>query len=99
MPAILAALGSMLLQIAGSFAGQMLIGAGVAAVTYVGLDASLEWLKSNAVSALLGLPPEVVGMLGVLKVGRCISIVTSAIVMRLTMQGFKDGALKKWTKR
>lgn len=99
MPAILAALGSLLVRIAGSFAAQMLVGIGVAVVTYTGLDVTLDWLKSQAVTAILGLDPQIVGLLGVMKVGQCISIVTSAIVMRMTLQGFKNGTFKTWAKR
>lgn len=85
-----------LISIAGTLAGRVLIGLGISVVTYSGMAASLSWLKSQAVVAILGLPPSVVGMLSALKVGQAISIVFSAILARQVIQGLSGDALKKW---
>lgn len=85
-----------LISIAGTLAGRVLIGLGISVVTYSGMAASLTWLKSQAVVAILGLPPPVVGMLSALKVGQAISIVFSAILARQVIQGLSGDALKKW---
>lgn len=96
MPAFLWALGSLLLQLTGSIAGRVLIGLGIGVVTYTGVNASLTWLKSNAVGALSGLPAEAIVFMGVLKVGVCISIVTSAIVARAVINGVQSDTFKRW---
>ena len=96
MPAILWALGTLLVNIAGSVAGKVLIGLGIGVVTYTGINASLAFLKSQAVSAFQQLPPEVFGMLGTLRVGQCISIVTSAIVARSVINGVQSDTFKRW---
>jgi hypothetical protein len=96
MPWLVGALLSGLLQIVGSLVGRVLVSLGAAVITYSGLSASLTWLKSSAVSAALGLGPEVVGMLSVLKVGTCISIIFSAMLARLVVQGLQGDSVKKW---
>ncbi|MFV0678265.1 DUF2523 domain-containing protein [Variovorax sp. tm] len=96
MPAFLWALGSLLVSLAGSLAGRVLIGLGVGVVTYTGISTSLNFLKSQAVTAFHQLPADVMGMLGVLRVGQCISIVSSAMVARLIINGLQSDTVKRW---
>lgn len=96
MPALLLALGSMLLQLVGSIAGRALIGLGIGVATYTGMSTTMGWLKTQAVSALLGLGPEVVSMLGILKVGQCISIIFSAMLARAVINGVQGDTFKRW---
>ena len=86
------------LAIAPTLIGKILLALGIGVATYSGMDASLSWLKSSAVSALLGLPPSVVGMLSLMRVGSCISMVFSAILVKLALDGVTAGVLKKWIK-
>ena len=86
------------LAIAPTLIGKILLALGIGVATYSGIDVSLGWLKSSAVSALVGLPPSVVGMLSLMRVGSCISMVFSAILIRLALDGVTNGVLKKWTK-
>ena len=90
--------GNMLLAIAGSLVAQVLVGLGVGVVTYAGTDVAIGWLKSSAVTALLGLPGEVVGMLSLMKVGSCIAMVFSALLIRMTISGIASGA-KSFSKK
>lgn len=99
MPAFLAMLGGVLINITGSVVGQVLVSLGIGVVTYTGIDITLGWLKDEAVANIQLLDPAVVGMLGVLKVGQCISIVTSAMLARATVNGIQSGSFKKWVKR
>lgn len=87
MPAFVAAFLGGLLAIAGSMVGQVLIGLGIALVTYTGLSTTFDWLTAQAVSSLSGLPAAVVGMMALMKVGSCISMVASAIAVRVSLQG------------
>lgn len=87
-----------LINIAGTLTGRVLIALGISVATYSGINASLDFLKSGAVSAMLSLPPQVVGMLSLMKVGSCVSMMVSAVVVRMTLQGLKDGVMKAWTK-
>lgn len=96
MPAFIAMIGGMLLQVVGSLAGRVLVALGVGVVTYTGTSATLEWAKTQALASIGLLPPEVVGMLAVMKVGVCISIVTSAIAARALINGIGSDTFKRW---
>lgn len=87
-----------LIQIAGTLAGKVLIGLGISVVTYTGVSSTLDWLKSGAVTAFQGLPAQIIGMLALMQVGSCISMVASAIVVKLTLDGLTGDSIKRWTK-
>jgi len=91
MPAFVAALLGGLLNLAVPLAGRVLIGLGFAAISYTGLSVTLEWLKDEAVSRIQGMPADIVAMLGYMQVGVAISIITSAIGVRLVLEGLSAG--------
>ena len=97
MPVFIAAIGGMLINIVGSLVGRVLVALGMGIVTYTGVNAALDELKAQAIQSFAGLPPEVVGMLGVMKVGVAISIVTSAIAARMLLDGLTSDTFKRWT--
>lgn len=82
-----------------TFVGQVLISLGIGVVTYTGMSTTLDWLKSGAVNALFDLPSSIIGILALMKVGSCISMVFSAIVIRLTVQGLSSDTVKRFVKR
>ncbi|WP_406625085.1 DUF2523 domain-containing protein [Acidovorax sp. SDU_ACID1] len=96
MPVFIAAIGGMLINLVGTLAGRVLIALGIGVATFTGVNASLTWLKDQAVSSIASLPPEVMGMLGTMKVGVAISIVTSAITARLILNGLSGDTFKRW---
>jgi len=96
MPVFVMAIGGMLINIVGTLVGRVLIALGISVVTYTGITITLDALKAQAISAFSGLPPEVFGLLGILKVGQCISIVTSAIAAKLVIDGLTGDTMKKW---
>lgn len=96
MPVFLSTILGGLLSLTASFVGRVLVSLGIAAVTYTGLSASLDFLRDQAIAAAFSLPPEVVGMLSVMKVGTCISIITSAMAARLVINGMSGDSFKKF---
>lgn len=96
MPAILLALGTLLLQLVGSMAGRVLVALGIGAVTYTGINTTVGWVKTQAVASLVGLGPEVLGILGMLKVGVCINIIFSAMLARAVLNGIQGDTFKRW---
>ena len=94
-----AVIGGAFLNILGTLVGKVLLALGLGVASYAGFSASLSWLKSSAVSALLSLPPDVVSMLSLMRVGSCISMVFSALIVRLTLQGMQSDTLKSWIKK
>jgi hypothetical protein len=96
---IASAIAGALLNIVASLAGRVLVGLGIAVASYAGLDTGLAFLRDSAFQNLDSLPANVLGLLGVLKVGTCISIVASAYVVRLTLSGLTSGTVKHWIKK
>lgn len=94
-----AAIWGFLFNVIGTLAGKVLIGLGISVVTYTGLSASIDFLKSGAISSFSGLPVEVIGILSLMKVGSCISMVFSAITVRMTIQGMTGDTMKSWVKK
>lgn len=80
----------------GSLLGRAMVALGFGAVSYTGISITLDWLKSQAVSAIGALGPDVVGMLVRLKVGVFISIIFSALLARMVLNGLSGDKLKKW---
>ncbi len=96
MPVFIAAIGGMLINIVGTLAGRVLVALGIGVVTYTGLNASMDWLKAQALTSLQGMPADVVSLIAWLKVGQCISIVTSAIAARALISGMQGDTFKRW---
>jgi len=96
MPIFVAAIGGMLINLVGTLAGRVLIALGISVVTYTGVSTSLAWMKAGALSALAGLPAELIALIGFMKVGVCISIITSAIAARAVISGISGDSFKKW---
>jgi len=96
VPVLLASLLGGLINVAGSIAGRVLIALGISAVTYTGLTSSLGWLQAQAVANFQGLPSEMLAVAGLLQVGNFISLIISAITVRLTLQGLTGDSFRKW---
>lgn len=96
MPAFIAAFLGGLINITGSIVGRVFVALGFGVVSYTGVNSSLTWLRQQALTSISALPPEVIGMLSTMRVGHCISIVTSAIVARSIINGVQSDTVKKW---
>lgn len=96
MPAFIAALLGGLLELTKSLVGRVLVALGIGLVTYNGLGVTLDFLKTQALGSLSGAPSQLVSLLGFLGVGESISIISSAYLVRLALNGLTDGALKKF---
>lgn len=96
MPIFIAAIGGMLINIVGTLAGRVLIGLGIGVITYTGMNTTMEFLKTGALGAFSGMGPEVVNLISFLKVGVCISIITSAIATRVLINGLTGDTFKRW---
>lgn len=99
MPVFVAAFLGGLINIAGTIAGQVLIAVGISVVTYSGVSSTLDWLRDQAVASLTGLPSEMIGMIAYMGVGQCISIISSALVVRQTLSGLTGGTIKRWVSK
>lgn len=96
MPVIVSIIWGAFLNIIGSVVGRALVALGLGVVTFTGVSASIDWMKVQAINALQNLDPQLIQLLGVLKVGTFISIITSAVAVRLLLTGVQSGTLKRW---
>ncbi|WP_395703033.1 DUF2523 domain-containing protein [Aquabacterium sp.] len=101
MPLIAPIIGALLGALAGAvgnFVGRILVSLGLGYVVYQGVDTSIGWAKAQVVSHLQALPADALGMLAVMKIGTCVSILCSALVVRVTIAGIVGGAKKMTVK-
>lgn len=96
MPWIIAVLLQGLLYLTRSFVGRVLVSLGLGVVTYAGMSTSLTFLKSQALSAIGGMGAEAIALMSYMKIGVCISIVTSAIAARMLVTGLQSDTVKRW---
>jgi len=96
MPAIIAAIGGMLITIAGSIVGRVLMALGLSITTYIGVSTTLDWLEGKMLDALDGTPEKILSLLAFMKVGMCLNIIVTAIMVRSVMKGVTGDSLKKW---
>lgn len=96
MPVIVAMVWQAFFAILGTLVGRVLTAVGMGVVVYTGMSSSLDWLKAQAVASFSGLPADVLGMLATMKVGESISLVFSAILVRLVANGMNSDTVKRW---
>jgi len=95
VPLFAAAIVGALIQIAGTLVGKVLLSLGIGYVTYTGVDTGISWAKAQVVANMSGLPADALQIVGVLKVGTAISILSSALVARALLAGLTSGSFKR----
>lgn len=95
MPLFIAAIWGGLISVMGTMVVKVLISLGVAYVTYLGVDTAIMWAKGQFLAGLVGAPAAAVQLMGLMKVGQCISMLTSAYLGRMVLGGMVGGAIKK----
>lgn len=99
MPAILAALGSLLTSLLGWFVGKILALIGFGFITYLGVKPLYDNVMGQIRSMMSIRSPDflpLIEWLGVLRVDVMVSIVISAIGIRMLMDGLTAaGGIKK----
>lgn len=91
MPALITMLLGGLVQIAASLAGRVLLSLGFGFAQYAGVSVTLNWLKTQALNSLTGMSSDLVRLLAFMKVGEAISIIFSALLVRLLLNGLSEG--------
>lgn len=74
---------------------KVLFGLGFGYMTFSGVDLLVTQNKDQILQLMQTLPPLARQLIGVLKIGTCINILASAMVMRLTMFGLNEGVIKR----
>jgi hypothetical protein len=91
----LAALIGALIQACGSMVVRVLISLGIGFVAYKGIDVAISTYKDAIFTNIAGLPPQLVGLLGYMKVGTAINIIFSAYVARIAIAGVTSGVIRR----
>lgn len=99
MPVFIAALLGALVQAAGTLVGKVLISLGIGYVAFTGVDASVEWARAFTMARISGLGGQTVAVASALKIGTCISILSSAILARLVLNGLTGGTIKRMVQK
>lgn len=99
MPVFLASLLGGLISIIGSAVPRVLVALGISVVTYSGLSVTLGYVKTQALSALEGLPADMVALLAYMGVGQFLNIITSALLARMVLDGLQGDTMKRWVKK
>lgn len=99
MPWLGSLIAGALLSIAESFVRRVLFALGMGVVSYTGINTAIAWLKTNFVNTALQLPPLVLQVMSLLGVGSMVSMVFSAMLIRMALQGMQSGTVKSWVKR
>ncbi|ACT52153.1 DUF2523 domain-containing protein [Methylovorus menthalis] len=75
--------------------GRVLVALAITYVTYQGLDVLLSGARQAALGLLTNVPADVIGAVGLLRLGESINIVFSAIAARYIVQGLTGGVLTR----
>lgn len=96
MPAFIAALLGGLISIVGTLIGKALVSLGIGIVVFKGIETTIDWAKESAVQSLFNLPAEITSLLAYMKVGNCINIVFSAMIVRMVLNGLTSDTVKRF---
>lgn len=72
--------------------GRVLLALGVGYAAFTGINTALDWLKAEAIASLQGAPANVAIIMSLLKVDRALSVIFSAVAIRLTIKGLSSAA-------
>lgn len=79
----------------GQGIAKALFGLGVGYVAFQGADTLVTQNEDQVLALMSGLPPLAVALIGVLKIGTCVKIMFSAMMMRLSIFGLNEGVIKR----
>lgn len=95
MPLFLASLWGGLISVLGTVVGRVLLSLGIGYASFTAVDTSIAFAKAQFLTGLAGLPATALGIMAVLKIGTCVSMLTSALLMRLTLGGMAAGTIRR----
>lgn len=81
-----------------SLVGRALIALGIGTATFAGVQAGLTAIHAEVITMISGAPTVALQVMGICRVGMCISIIFSAFVARATVRGLSAGVVKKFVK-
>lgn len=95
MPLWVAAIIGGLIQAAGTLVGRVLVSLGFGYTVFSGIDTSITWARDQVLSHIGQLPATAIQLAGLMQVGTALSILTSALAVRMLLNGLQGGTLRK----
>jgi len=74
-------------QVLKNLVGRVLVALGISYVTYQGVDALISGLKASALENFANIPPEILGIIGLARIGESLSVIISALAAKYALQG------------
>lgn len=93
MPAFIVGL---FLSLVGTFVGRVITALGMSLVTYQGVQLVFDKLRQLFEHYVAQLPADWIGIMGLLKIGTCFSILLSAMMLKAVISGVNNGSFKKF---
>ena len=84
-----------LANIIGPLAAKLLTSLGIGAVTYIGITALLDTVRSYLLSNVTGMPADVLALFGLIKLDIAINIMLAAVAARASLAGVDSSTGKK----
>lgn len=75
---------------------KLLIALGFGFITYQGVDVLINNLMQHVYTNFNAVSPEMLGMLGVLKIDKALNVLASAYAARLAIRGITGGLIRKF---
>lgn len=95
MPYLISLLIGGLFNAVGSFVTSILIKLFVSFVVYEGLSTLTNFISAQIFSNLDALPPDIIAIMALLKLGSAINVILSAITVRKVLGGLNSDSIKR----
>ena len=95
MPIFIGALLGALISALGTFVGRILISLGIGYAVFSGVDTSIAFARDFILTRISSAGGNVLAAASTMKIGVCISILTSALTTRLVLNGLTGGTVRK----
>jgi len=95
MPLFIAALIGALVSALGTIVGRVLVSLGIGYVVFSGVDFSITFARDVLIARISASAAQTIAVASTLKIGVCVSMLTSALATRLTISGLTGGTLRK----
>jgi len=96
MPLFFANLAAFFVAVIAPLALRVLAALGIGAAVYSGIDATTTALSDYAIAQVNGLPADIFGIVGLMKIDVALNIIVSSITIKMTLAGLTGGSIKKF---
>lgn len=96
MQLFIGALIGALIQFVGTLVGKILVSLGVGYAVFSGVDVSITFARDFLLQKIAMQGANAVAVASTMKVGTCVSILTSALTTRMLLNGLTGGTLKRF---